>query len=163
MNSILKENETNIEKIIDQKRLQLNYIWANKITQEEINQLKKYDSAEEVNKQIKIIVNSISKLAEKINESFIQIFDDKTDFRTMEFKVNKLILYSSSIIQKMKNLNDVKMRNYKLDNEIAENLNKIIKIYRQIKISITEKELSTKFNEIYEGLVEQMELLTGES
>jgi len=162
MNKILEENEKKIEDIIDQKRLHLNYIWSNKITQEEINQPKQYDSIEDNTKLTKIILNSIKKLNFKIIEIMDEILNKNIYFKILEIRVNRLILFSSALIQKLKNLNEAKIRTFKLEKEYIDSLNKIKQTFRNMKKLVGEKELSIKLFEIYDQLSEQIENLNTE-
>jgi hypothetical protein len=162
MNKILEENEKKIEDIIDQKRLHLNYIWSNKITQEEINQPKQYDSIEDNTKLTKIILNSIKKLNFKIIEIMDEILNKNIYFKILEIRVNRLILFSSALIQKLKYLNVAKIRTFKLENEYIDSLNKIKQTFRNMKKLVGEKELSIKLFEIYDQLSEQIENLNTE-
>ncbi len=142
--------------------MHLNYIWSNKITQEEINQPKQYDSIEDNTKLTKIILNSIKKLNFKIIEIMDEILNKNIYFKILEIRVNRLILFSSALIQKLKNLNEAKIRTFKLEKEYIDSLNKIKQTFRNMKKLVGEKELSIKLFEIYDQLSEQIENLNTE-
>lgn len=162
MNSLLKESQNTIDKIIESKKLQLNYIWSNKITQEDINIPKIYESNEDIMKQIKITLNSASKLYTRILQLISQIFQEDFDITKATDYVSKILLYTSSLIQKIKNLNDIKPRSFKLDKDTYDNINKVLDFYIQIKSNVSEAEISSKLIEIHDELKKQMEILTND-
>ena len=162
MSSILQENEFNIDKIIENKKLQLNYIWSNKITQEDINHPRKLDSNEENLKLMKIILNSVMKIVKKIISLFEDIFDGNFEIFYMEDKAKKLVLLSSALIQKLKNFVDVKTRTFKPEKSFIDDMVKVLDYYKLIKSNLQNFEISRKFIEINDSLVEYSDIIFGE-
>jgi hypothetical protein len=160
--NVLKENEKIIDNLIEIKRFQLNHIWANKITQEDINIPRKCDTNDDNYKQAIIILNSARKLNDKILKIFLEFNNKNPIINNLPNKISKLILYTCSLIQKLKNINEIKIKSLKFDKNFNDCLKKNISYFKDIKNKLKGNAISKKFLELYENLITQSDLLFGE-
>ena len=138
--------------IIDSKRLQLNYIWCNKITQEDLNTPKILDDSAHNLQLANQIFLSIIKYANKINESFETLVYSPESFD--EDSVFSLIIKTSALIQKFKNFFQIKTKQFKKEKYLIDPLTKLQKYYGLFKINIIKDELSKKIEEFYNYISE---------
>src|SRR5687768_4851023 len=87
-------------KLIEVKRLQFNYIWTNKITQEDLATPKALDNQKDNMILSKNIFNSIVKFSERTNELYLKILNNTSDNKDDYLD---LLYVTSALIQKMKN------------------------------------------------------------
>jgi hypothetical protein len=142
--------------IIDSKRLQLNYIWSNKITQEDLNTPKILEDSAQNSQIVNQLFISIIKYASKINEIF------ETILYSSEFNqesVFDLIFISSALIQKFKNFFQIKNKQFKKEKYLIEPLTKLSRYYGLFKINIKKEEISKKVDEFHNLISEFNQML----
>lgn len=157
---ILKEKAlSNISKLINSKKLQLNYIWSNKITQEDLNTPKQLEDQQQNNLLASNIFNSMIKFANHVNSIFENIFLCDNDANLSDEKVMSILVTTSAIIQKMKNFCEIKTRIFKKEKSIADPLLKLQEYFGLFKSNIKFSDLCKKIEEIYNYLSDFNQML----
>lgn len=151
---------------IDLKKLQMNHIWCNKITQEDLNTPILLD---DTNQQLQLLNNlfhSIITLANHINDHFEylmssseQIIEEKLE----EFVYNSLIIKTSALIQKLKNFIEVKNKQFKKERHFIDPLNKLQKFYTFIRMNSKSNSSSKKVELFLNTISDFLSMLDSES
>ena len=126
-------------KLIDNKKLQLNFIWANKITQEDLCTPKSLEDSHQNIKLINNIFLSILKHATKINEMFERVLYGENDDYLNQENLITLFITTASLIQKIKNFLEIKTKLFKKEKFLAEPLIKLEKYFGLFKVNINEE------------------------
>lgn len=134
--------------LVNLKKLQFNFIWSNKITQENLNTPKLFEDVKQNIILNEIILNSIIKFAEKINTLFKEILYSESN------EIDKLTLWTSALIQKMKNLLAVKNKNFSIKKESLKPLIELKQFYQLFQDELIQNELSKKLDDFYQYINE---------
>src|SRR5690606_17213442 len=135
--------------LIESKKLQLNHIWATKITQEDMSTPKQFDD-NKINVLVnKVVFDSIIKLANNINDTFQRIFrQDEIYFEECE----KIMLQTNALIHKIKIFMEIKVKLFKINEEMMEPLKALYKYYSFMRSNIGVTNLAKKIEEFYNTL-----------
>jgi hypothetical protein len=160
-NLYLKENtqtnEKNLlsihNKLIDIKRLQFNYIWTNKITQEDLSTPKIFDNQKDNLQISKNIFNSIVKFSDRTNEIFNKILNNNSNIDNKDDYLN-LLYITSALIQKMKNFLIIKSKHFKLNKDMMKSLIEVKNNYQIFQNYFKQNELAKKLDEYYQYIKE---------
>ena len=147
----------NTNFLIESKKLHINYLWNNRITQEDLNTPKHLDNNIQNLHLINFIFITALKFANKINEILESIIylEDQFD----EEIIVKVIMYTSCLIQKLKNFYAIKIKAFKKEKCLVEPLFKLQKYYGLFKLNLNQNEISIKVLEIYDYLTEFNKML----
>jgi len=155
---------TSTEKIINHKKLQFNYIWTTKITQEDISIPRQLPENQTNQELTKVILLSIIKCANKINNTFENIFFNSEIHVSHSEKyfykeITEMIVVSAAIMKKMKNFLEIKSKNFKINKFVVEPLTILQKYFGLFKHNIKSEEISTRIWEIYTTVTEFNDML----
>jgi hypothetical protein len=151
-------------KVIDSKKLQFNYIWANKITQEELTTPK---ALEDNIMNLKLVQNTfdlILIISNKINAKFEFLFNipEVLSEPNEEIcnEVYNILRLTSAMIQKCKNFLEIKTKQFKITKESLLSLINLRKYYSTFVNNIKSEDLSKRIDEYYQLIQNFLDILT---
>lgn len=150
-------------RLVEIKKLQFNHIWSNKITQEDLNTPKQLDDDKDNMILMKNIFAGVARFAVKINEMFENVlFKNKVDLsggnNNSEVYFN-LLVFTNSLLQKLKNFFAIKTKYFKISREMMEPLIIMQNYYKLFHSNINANVIAKPLEEFYQKLTEFNSLL----
>jgi hypothetical protein len=150
----------NLNIVIESKKLQMNYIWCTKISQEDLNTPK---ILEDPNQHLQLLSNmfeSILRLATKVNVDFENLINsnEMKENNFNELCYNMMYL-SSALVRKFKNFVELKNKQFKKDKNLIEPLLKLQKNFSLFKLNLKGKTLSKTLEDFYQNICDFNNLL----
>jgi hypothetical protein len=145
-----------MNKLIENKKLQFNNIWANKITQEDISVPKQFDDIKNCLILNRIIYDSLLKLAKKINENFEKLIRDYTNGENIDIASEKLcyniVLLTNALLFKMNSFLEIKIKQFKISDEMLESIKILQKYFMFFKNHINVQDICKRIEIFYNKL-----------
>ena len=159
----IKKAYLSTNKIISHKKLQFNYIWTTKITQEDISIPTQLNDLQKNQALTKNILLSIIKFANKVNNTFENIFfnADKHILNENQLfeEISEMMVVSVSILKKMKNFLEIKTKQFKINKFVVEPLTVLQRYFGLFKHNVKKEEISTRISEIHSTVTEFNDML----
>jgi hypothetical protein len=146
----------NINKIVESKKLQMNYIWCTKISQEDLNTPKILEDPGQHLQMLSNLFQSIVRLANKINEVFENLINTNTgelSESNFEELCYSFMITTSALVRKLKNFIELKNKQFKKEKNAIEPLIKLQKYFGLFKLNF-KGSLSKKLEEFYQHICE---------
>ena len=158
----IKEKGINVlNTLIENKKLQINYIWSNKINQIDPGIIKSIDDNQKNLILIKNIFNNLIKFTKIINDIFQFIHENEMQNFKLDDnynnKLSDLAFFLASLLHKIRNFLEIKIKSFKISKGMIEPIVILInyfKLFNNLKnnslISIKLLEISDSIQNFYE-------------
>lgn len=114
---LVKKTIQNLNSVIVNKKLSFNNLWTSKINQDDPYAIQPLENSNENLILINILFNSILVFSKKINEMLIILLNQELNaVKKLEY-VQKISVFSRSLMTKIRNFQEIKSKSFKLSKE----------------------------------------------
>jgi hypothetical protein len=153
---ILYMDEGVMNKLIGDKRLDLNSIWNSKVNQGDVNVPKRFDDMASNMAMCKHLFDGICKLALRINEQFEQIFTADESDTSSEHCYN-VMLWTNALLYRLNIFKEVKIKQFKLNEHMLVSIKTLVVYYLLINGQCSGSRRISEYYSILNEFIQQSE------